>query len=135
MNMDQFITILLGSTLMSTLMSTLISTLILEPFREKKKYRFDEKKRVYDSIIVFCQVYLYPEEARYSLGVARYDIRCLSIKDMKSNALHDIKMSIPKVKMITENRKIIKCIEEFICYKNEDKFEAIVSCFQKDLYR
>lgn len=133
--MNQFISILLGSTLLSTLMSTFISTLILEPFRERKKYRFDEKKRVYDSIIVFCQIYLYPEEARYSVGVERYDIRCLSIKDMKKNALRDIKMSIPKVKMITKNRKIIKCIEEFIFYKNEEKFEAMVSCFQKDLYR
>ena len=133
--MNQFISILLGSTLLSTLMSTFISTLILEPFRERKKYRFDEKKRVYDSIIVFCQIYLYPEEASYSVGVERYDIRCLSIKDMKTNALRDIKMSIPKVKMITKNRKIIKCIEEFIFYKNEEKFEAMVSCFQKDLYR
>lgn len=43
MNMNQFITILLGSTFMSTLMTTLISALIIEPFREKKKYKFDEK--------------------------------------------------------------------------------------------
>lgn len=129
--MIQFITILLGSTIMSTF----ISSLILEPLREIRKYKFDEKKRVYDSIITFCQIYLYPEEARYSLGVARYDIRILSTEDMKIYALHDLKISIPKVKMITENRKVIKCIEEFICYKNEDKFEAIVSCFQKDLYR
>ena len=135
MNMNQFINILLGSTFMSTLMTTLISALIIEPFREKKKYKFDEKKRVYDSIIIFCQIYLYPEEARYSLGVEKYDIRCLSTKDMKSYALHDIKMSIPKVKMITQNHTIIKCIEEFICHKNEDKFEALVSQFQKDLYR
>lgn len=67
--------------------------------------------------------------------MARYDIRILSTEDMKIYALHDFKMSIPKVKMITENREITKCIEKFICYKNENKFEALVSCIQKDLYR
>lgn len=38
----------------------------------------DEKKRMYESIIVFAQIVLFPAEAKCSLGVDRYNIQELS---------------------------------------------------------
>lgn len=58
MNMNQFITILLESTFMSTIMTTLISALIIEPFREKKKYKFDEKS-VYTIQLLYFVKFIY----------------------------------------------------------------------------
>ena len=107
----------------------------LDPIRERRKYIFDEKKRVYDSIIIFAQIFLYPKEAKFSLGVERYDIQKLPYETMQGNALNDLKMSIPKLKLITRNQNVVKSVEEFIKYKNEEKFDCLVDCFQKDLYK
>jgi hypothetical protein len=119
----------------SSIFTLIISSTILEPRREKGKYIFDEKKRVDESIIIFAQIVLYPKEAKYSLGVARYNIQELSDDVNIKNALNDLKMAIPKLKLITENPKIVERTKEFIDGKNEDAFNHLVSLLRKDLYK
>lgn len=121
--------------LSSSFLSVIVSAIFLDPIRERRKYIFDEKKRVYNSIIIFAQIFLYPKEAKFSLSVERYDIQGLSYETMQGNALNDLKMSIPKLKLITRNQNVIKSVEEFIKYKSEEKFDCLVDCFQKDLYK
>lgn len=53
MNMDNVILIVI-SILSSSLVTLVLSTFIFAPKQEKQKYIFDEKKRVYDSIVVFA---------------------------------------------------------------------------------
>lgn len=119
----------------SSFLSVTISAIFLDPIKERRKYIFDEKKRVYGSIIIFAQIFLYPKEAKFSLGVEKYDIQKLPYETIQGNALNDLKMSIPKLKLITRNRNVIKSVDEFIKYKNEEKFDCLVDCFQKDLYK
>lgn len=64
-----------------------------------------------------------------------YDIQKLPYETMQENAFNDLKMSIPKLKLITRNQNVVKSSEEFIKYKNEEKFDYLVDCFQKDLYK
>ncbi|EMD17103.1 hypothetical protein HMPREF9943_00666 [Eggerthia catenaformis OT 569 = DSM 20559] len=64
--------------LSSSFFSVIVSTIFLDPIREKQKYIFDEKKQIYDSIIIFAQIFLYPKEAKFSLGMEKYDIQEIS---------------------------------------------------------
>lgn len=121
--------------LSSSILSVIISAIFLDPFRDRRKYIFNEKKTVYNSIIIFAQIFLYPKEAKFSLSVERYDIQRLSYEIIQENAMNDLKMSIPKLKLITKNKDVVNSVEEFIKYKNEDKFDCLVDCFQKDLYK
>lgn len=132
-NMD--ITQILIIILSSSFLSAIVSAIFLDPIRERRKYKFDEKKRVYDSIIVFAMMFLYPKEAKYSLRVETYDLQKLPYKTIQVNALNDLKMVIPKLKLITKNKEVIKSVEAFIKYKNEEKFNHLVDCFRKDLYK
>lgn len=134
MGISNIITIII-SVLSSSIFTLLLSTIILEPITEKKKYIFDEKKRVYESLVIFAQIVLYPSEAKYSLGVERYNIQELSNEENVSNALNDLKMAIPKLKLITKNPKIINRVEMFIQHKNESTFNDLVNILQKDLYK
>ncbi len=134
MGISNIITIII-SVLSSSIVTLLLSTIILEPMKEKKKYIFDEKKRVYESLVIFAQIVLYPSEAKYSLGVERYNIQELSNEENVSNALNDLKMAIPKLKLITKNPKIINRVEMFIQHKNESTFNDLVDILQKDLYK
>lgn len=99
------------------------------------KYKFDEKKQVHNSIIVFAMMFLYPKDAKYSLRVETYDLQKLPYETIQVNALNDLKMVIPKLKLITKNKEVIKSVEAFIKYKNEEKFNYLVDCFRKDLYK
>lgn len=121
--------------LSSSILSVNISAIFLDPFRDRRKYIFNEKKTVYNSIIIFAQIFLYLKEAKFSLSVERYDIQRLSYEIIQENAMNDLKMSIPKLKLITKNKDVVNSVEEFIKYKNEDKFDCLVDCFQKDLYK
>lgn len=129
------ITTIIISILSSSILSLLLSSIILEPMREKKKYIFEEKQKFYKSIIIFAQIALFPKEAKYSLSVNNYDIKELSDKEKISNALNDLKMSIPKLKLITKNQKIIEVIEKLIQDRDEDTFNTLVNLLQKDLYK
>lgn len=90
---------------------------------------------MYNSIIIFAQIFLYPKDAKFSLGVEKYDIQVLPYETMQENSLNDLKMSIPRIKLITKNQNVVKSLEEFIKYKNEEKFNSLVECLRKDLYK
>lgn len=103
--------------------------------QEKKKYIFDEKKRVYESLIVFAQIVLFPAEAKFSLGVARYNIQELSDDENRNNAINDLKMAIPKLKLISKDDGLTKEVEKFIQQQNEEQFNVLVMRLRKDLYK
>lgn len=119
----------------SSILSVIASAFILDPIKDRRKYIFDEKKIVYNSIIIFAQIFLYPKEAQFSLSVERYDIQNLPYEIIQVNALNDLKMSIPKLKLISKNKNVVKSVEEFIIYKNEEKFERLVNSLRNDLYK
>ena len=112
-----------------------MSTFIFQPLQDKKKYVFEEKKRVYESIIVFAQSVLFPAEAKFSLGVARYNIQELSDDENRNNAINDLKMAIPKLKLISKDDGLVKELEKFIYQKSEEQFNILVNRLRKDLYK
>lgn len=134
MSMDNVISIII-SILGSSVITLVLSTLVFQPMQDRKKYIFDEKKRVYESIIVFAQIVLFPAEARFSLGVARYNIQKLSNEENKSNAINDLKMSIPKLMLISKDDRLVEEVEKFIQLKNEEQFNILVNRLRKDLYK
>lgn len=82
--------------------------------QDRKKYIFDEKKRVYESIIVFAQIVFFPAEAKFSLGVARYNIQELSDGENRNNAINDLKMAFPKLNLISKDDRLVEEVEKFI---------------------
>ena len=52
MSIDNAISIII-SILGSSVITLILSTFIFQPMQDKKKYVFEEKKRVYESIILF----------------------------------------------------------------------------------
>ena len=134
MSMDNVISIII-SILGSSVITLVLSTLVFQPMQDRKKYIFDEKKRVYESIIVFAQIVLFPAEARFSLGVARYNIQELSNEENESNAINDLKMSIPKLMLISKDDRLVEEVEKFIQLKNEEQFNILVNRLRKDLYK
>lgn len=134
MNVDNVISIII-SILGSSVITLILSTFIFQPMQEKKKYIFDEKKIVYESIVVFAQIVLFPDEAKYSLGVARYNIQELSDDENRNNAINDLKMSIPKLKLISKDDGLVKEVDKFIHQKSEEQFNILVDRLRKDLYK
>lgn len=78
---------------------------------------------------------LYPEEAKYSLGVARYNIQELSDQENVKNALNDLRMTIPKIKLITRDNIVVENIMSFIEHQDKEHFDELVSRLRKDLYK
>lgn len=134
MSIDNVMSIVI-SILGSSLITLILSTFIFQPMQEKKKYIFDEKKRVYESIIVFAQIVLFPAEAKFSLGVARYNIQELSDDENRNNAINDLKMAIPKLKLISKDDGLAKEVEKFVQQQNEEQFNVLVMRLRKDLYK
>ena len=134
MDIDNVISIII-SILGSSFVTLILSTFIFQPMQEKNKYIFDEKKRVYESIIVFAQIVLFPEEAKFSLGVARYNIQELSDDENRKNAINDLKMAIPKVTLISKDNGLVEELEKFIQQKDEEQFNVLVIRLRKDLYK
>jgi len=134
MDIDNVISIII-SILGSSIITLILSAFIFQPMQERRKYIFDEKKRVYESIIVFAQIALFPSEAKFSLGVARYNVQELSDDENRKNAINDLKMAIPKVKMISEDKILVKELEKFIQQKDEEQFNILVNRLRKDLYK
>ena len=131
---DNVISIII-SILGSSVITLILSTFIFQPLQDKKKYVFEEKKRVYESIIVFAQIVLFPAEAKFSLGVARYNIQELSDDENRNNAINDLKMAIPKLKLISKDDGLVKELEKFIYQKSEEQFNILVNRLRKDLYK
>ena len=134
MSIDNVIYIIV-SMLGSSFMTLVLSTLVFQPMQDRKKYIFDQKKILYESIIVFAQIVLFPAEARFSLGVARYNIQELSNEENKSNAINDLKMAIPKLMLISKDDRLVEEVEKFIQLKNEEQFNILVNRLRKDLYK
>ena len=134
MSIDNVISIVI-SILGSSMITLILSTFIFQPMQEKKKYIFDEKKKVYESIIVFAQIVLFPAEAKFSLGVARYNIQELSDDENRNNAINDLKMAIPKLKLISKDDDLTKEVEKFIQQQTEEQFNVLVMRLRKDLYK
>lgn len=134
MSTDSIISIII-SLLGSSVITLILSTFVFLPKQDKQKYIFGEKQRVYESILVFAQIVLYPKEAKYSLGVARYDIQQLSDEQNVINALNDLKMAVPKLKLITEDDKVIDSIMQFIRHQDATHFDNLVTRLRKDLYK
>ncbi|MCI9292599.1 MAG: hypothetical protein HFF02_04780 [Erysipelotrichaceae bacterium] len=134
MSIDNVISIII-SILSSSVITLILSTFIFQPMQERKKYIFDEKKRVYESIIVFAQIVLFPAEAKFSLGVARYNIQELSDDENRNNAINDLKMAVPKLKLISKDVRLVEDVEKFIQLKNKEQFNILVNRLRKDLYK
>lgn len=134
MSIENIISIII-SILGSSLLTLVLSILVFNPLQNKKQYIFDEKKKVYESIIVFAQIALYPQEAKFSLGVARYNIQELSDEENMKNSINDLKMAIPKLRLITKNDKVIIKTNEFVENKDLDSFNKLVSELRNDLYK
>lgn len=134
MSIDNVISIII-SILGSSVITLILSTFIFQPMQDRKKYMFDEKKRVYESIIVFAQIVLFPAEAKFSLGVARYNIQELTDDENRNNAINDLKMAAPKLKLISKDDRLVEEVEKFIQLKNEEQFNMLVNRLRKDLYR
>ncbi len=132
---NNFIATLLLSVLGSSVFTLLLSSYVTDPMKDKRNYIFDEKKRVYEAIITFSQIILFPRESKYSLGVGRYDIQKLSDEKNVENALNNLKMAIPKLMLISKNKKVIEKTQEFIYKKNEESFNELIKVLQKDLYK
>ncbi|EOT23353.1 hypothetical protein C805_03012 [Eubacterium sp. 14-2] len=134
MDVNNILSIII-SILGSSVITLVLSVLIFNPLQEKRQYIFNEKKRVYDSIIIFAQIVLYPEEAKYSLGVISYNIQELSDEENIKNAMNDLKMAIPKLYLITKNNKVIENTQEFIKNVDEESFNRLLEELRKDLYK
>ena len=134
MSINNVISIII-SILGSSVITLILSTFIFQPMQERKKYIFDEKKRVYESIIVFAQIVLFPAEAKFSLGVARYNIQELSDDENRNNAINDLKMAVPKLKLISKDVRLVEDVEKFIQLKNKEQFNILVNRLRKDLYK
>ena len=134
MSIDNVTSIII-SILGSSVITLILSTFVFQPMQDRKKYIFDEKKGVYDSIIVFAQIVLFPVEAKFSLGVARYNIQELSDVENRNNAIYNLKMAIPKLKLISKGEGLVKEVEKFIQLKNEEQFDILVNRLRKDLYK
>lgn len=132
---NKFFATLLISVLSSSFFTLLLSSFVIDPMKDKRNYIFGQKKQVYDAIIIFSQIILFPREAKYSLGVERYDIQKLSDEKNVENALNDLKMAIPKLMLISKNKKVIEKTQEFIYKKNEESFNELIKVLQKDLYK
>lgn len=137
MDIKNIIIGILGSTtiLVPSMITLVLSTLFFNPMQEKKKYIFDEKKKMYESIIIFAQIVLYPQETKYSLSVANYKMQNLSDEQNIKNSVNDLKMIIPKLKLITQSDNVIEKTERFIENKNIESFNILVAELRKDLYR
>ena len=84
---------------------------------------------------MFAQIVLFPAEAKFSLGVARYNIQELSDDENRNNAINNLKMAIPKLKLISKDKGLVKEVEKFIRLKNEEQFDVLVNRLRKDLYK
>lgn len=130
-----FVVNLILSILGSSAILALLNTYVFEPKRDRQKYIFDEKKHVYEAIIIFGQMVLYPEAARYSVGVARYSIISFSEDEIIERGITELKMSIPKLTLISKNKDIVEVTNKFIESQDEAIFDKLISILQKDLYK
>lgn len=66
------------------------------------------------------QIVLFLAEAKFSLGVARYNIQKVSDDENRNNAIKDLKMAILKLKLISKDDGLVKELDKFIHQKSEE---------------
>lgn len=59
----------------------------------------------------------------------------LSDDENRNNALNDLKMAIPKLKLISKDDGLVKELKNFIYQKSEEQFNILVNRLRKDLYK
>lgn len=133
MDINNIISIII-SILGSSVITLILSTIIFQPMQDKRKYIFDEKRDIY-SIIVFAQIILFPTEAKFSLSVTNYNIQELSDDENRKNAINDLKMAIPKLKLISKDATLVREVDKFIEQKSEEQFNILINRLRKDLYK
>lgn len=69
------------------------------------------------------------------MGVARYNIQELSDDENRNNAINDLKMAVPKLKLISKDDGLVEEVEKFIQIKNQEQFNILVNRLRKDLYK
>ena len=119
----------------SSAIVALLNTYVFEPKKNKLKYIFDEKKHVYEAIIIFGLMVLYPNESRDTQGVARYDIRNFSDEKITERGIIELEMSISKLTLISKNNDVVEKTKKFIKSQNEVTFNELVQVLKKDLYK
>lgn len=130
-----FVVTLILSVLSSSAISALLNTYVFEPKRDRQKYIFDEKKRMYENIIFYGQMVLYPEEAKYAVNVSGFNIVDYSRDAVIKLGIAQFKMAIPKISLLTNNEDLVKNANSFIDSMNEDSFDKLIRILQKDLYK
>ena len=65
----------------------------------------------------------------------KYNIQELSDDENRNNAINDLKMAIPKLKLISKDDGLVKELEKFIYQKSEEQFNILVNRLRKDLYK
>ena len=53
----------------------------------------------------------------------------------RNNAINDLKMAIPKLKLISKDDVLVKELDKFIHQKSEEQFNILVNRLRKDLYK
>ena len=134
MSVNNIVTIIF-SILSSSVVTLILSTYFFQPAQDRKKYVFDEKKELYNSIVIYAEILLYPVEAQYSLNTKFYSILSLSESERKKRAINELKVIIPRVMLITKNKNVIKKIKQFIELQTEEQFDALLEHLRKDLYK
>lgn len=129
-----FVVTLILSILSSSAISALLNTYVFEPKRDRQKYILGDKKIMYDNIIFFGQMVLYPEEARYAINVNGINLEHCSTDKIIELGIIKFKMAIPKILLLTTNENVVKEANKFIDSKNEDSFGELIKILQKDLY-
>ncbi len=75
-------------------------------------------------------------EAKYGFKVhTRYNIQELSDDENRNNAINDLKMAVPKLKLISKDDRLVEDVEKFIQLKNKEQFNILVNRLRKDLYK
>jgi hypothetical protein len=134
MNETNVITIVI-SVLSSSVFSLALSSLVFDRMKEKWKYVFGEKQRAYVSLVVFAQIALCPKKAKGTLSVAMRDIRESTDEENVKNALDDLKMAVPRLKLIAKNPEVAARTEQFVDEQNETAFNLLLDTLRRDLYR
>lgn len=81
------------------------------------------------------KLYFFLLKQNSSLGVARYNIQELSDDENRNNAINDLKMAVPKLKLISKDDGLVEEVEKFIQIKNQEQFNILVNRLRKDLYK
>lgn len=127
------------SIVMTLITSSLFHSFILkykiEPDNEKWKYIFKEKQDLYNNIIIFMQLVIFPEESKTGLSIKNYKIDLMDSNQIITHGKNDLKILVPRLNIFSSNNKIIDELNLFISEPTEKKFNEIVLLLRDDLFK